>query len=147
MKAVRYFEDFLREGVVKKQAPAKSRAEFLIGESEKEHNALIENLSVLGINQNNLSTYFKMCYDIIMELLRARLLLDGFNASGNYAHEAEVAYMRNLEFKEQDVQFLDQMRYFRNGLLYYGTILDTEYVKQVIGFINKVRRVLLRKLR
>ncbi|MBU0466866.1 MAG: hypothetical protein KKF39_04300, partial [Nanoarchaeota archaeon] len=44
---------------------------------------------------------------------------------------------RNLQFKEQEVQFLDQMRFFRNGMLYYGTILDKEYAEKVIEFTKK----------
>ena len=56
-----------------------------------------------------------------MEIIRAKMLLRGYNASGYGAHEAEVSYLRNLDFNETDVQFLDQMRYFRNGMLYFIT--------------------------
>jgi hypothetical protein len=52
-----------------------------------------------------------------MELIRARLLLDGHNSSGLFAHEA-------------DVSFLNDIRYFRNSVTYYGKILDTEYAKK-----------------
>lgn len=33
-----------------------------------------------------------------MELIRAKLLRDGFKSGGAYAHEAEVAYLRNMGF-------------------------------------------------
>jgi len=65
------------------------------------------------------------------------MLLDGYNASGFGAHEAEVAYMRNMGFSEQETQFADQMRFFRNGMLYYGTRLDKEYAEKVIEFTKK----------
>ena len=65
------------------------------------------------------------------------MLLKGLNASGFKAHEAEVAYWGLLNFKEQEIQFLDQMRFFRNGMLYYGTILDKEYAEKVIDFTKK----------
>jgi len=44
-------------------------------------------------------------------------------------------------FKEQEVQFADQVRFFRNGILYYGTVLDKEYAEKVIEFtkINYLR--------
>ncbi len=42
--------------------------------------------------------------------------------------------MRVLGFEEKDVQFTDQMRFFRNGIIYYGTILDKEYAEKVIEF-------------
>lgn len=38
MKAIRRFEEFIRENIVKKQSIDKSRAEFLIKESENSYN-------------------------------------------------------------------------------------------------------------
>ena len=35
MKSVKSFEEFIKQSIVKKQSPDKSRAEFLIRESEK----------------------------------------------------------------------------------------------------------------
>ncbi len=66
------------------------------------------------------------------------MLIWGFNSSGQGAHEAEVSYLRELNFKEQDVQFADQIRYFRNGMLYYGTLLDKEYAEKVINFTRRI---------
>jgi hypothetical protein len=63
-----------------------------------------------------------------MELTRAKMLIEGLNASGFKAHEAEVIYWKNLQFKEIDIEFLDQMRFFRNGMLYYGKIIDKDYL-------------------
>jgi len=138
MKAIKYFESFLEEGIVKKQFPDKSRAEFLIKESEKGYRALLESIKKIGVNEDNANSYVKNCYDIIMEIIRAKMLLKGYNASGYNAHEAEVSYLRNLGFNETEVQFLDQMRFFRNGMLYYGTILDKEYAEKVFDFLKKV---------
>ncbi|MBS3138236.1 hypothetical protein J4207_00860, partial [Candidatus Woesearchaeota archaeon] len=90
--------------------------------------------------------FVKSCYDIMMELLRAKMLLNGYNASGIGAHEAEVAYMRLLGFEEKDVQFADQIRFFRNGMLYYGTILDKEYAEKVLLFLEKVRKQLTKNV-
>ena len=73
-----------------------------------------------------------------MELIRAKMLLKGYNTSGLGAHEAEVSYLRVLGFNENDVQFADRLRYFRNGMLYYGTILDEEYAKKVLEFTKKI---------
>ena len=73
-----------------------------------------------------------------MELARAKMLLEGYNSSGFGAHEAEVSYMRILGFNENDVQFANQLRFFRNGMIYYGTILDTEYAEKVIEFTKRI---------
>jgi len=72
-----------------------------------------------------------------MFLVRAKIILDGYYASGQGAHEAEISYLKILNFNETDIQFLDKMRYYRNGMLYYGVKLDKEYAKKVIEFTKK----------
>ena len=137
MNAVRRFEEFIKEGVVKVQAPDKSRAKFLITESENSYRLLSELMEKIKVEDHSANMFVKSCYDILMELIRARMLLDGYNASGFGAHEAEVAYLRILGYSETEIQFVDQLRYFRNGMLYYGTILDQEYAQIVIKFTKK----------
>lgn len=138
MKGIRKFDEFIKERIVKKQIIDKSRAEFLIKESENSHNNLLEMIEKLKLDDNNANMFVKSCHDILMEMIRAKMLLQGYNASGFGAHEAEISYMRILGFDEIDVQFADQIRFFRNGMLYYGTLLDAEYAEKVIEFINKI---------
>lgn len=138
MRAARMFDEFIKTGTVKRQSPDKSRAEFLRTESEKDHSFLQELIAKMGINDSSANSIIKSCYDILMELIRSKMLLDGLNASGQGAHEAEVAYMRILGFRETEVQFANQLRFFRNGMLYYGTILDKEYAEKVVDFTKKV---------
>ena len=138
MKAIRGFDDFIKENVVKRQAVDSSRAEFLIKESEKDYGSLFEVIKKIKLNDNNANMFIKSCYDILMELIRAKLLLEGYNASGFGAHEAEVSYMRVLGFDENVVQFADQIRFFRNGMLYYGTMLDKDYAEKVIEFTKRL---------
>lgn len=138
MKPIKPFSEFLRLRIVKKQSPDKSRAGFLIEESERSLEGLNEIIEKIGINKNNVNSIIKDCHDIIMEIIRAKMLLDGYSASGAGAHEAEVSYMRILGFSERDVQFADQLRYFRNGILYYGTNLDGKYAKEVLGFLRRI---------
>ncbi|MGV8169047.1 MAG: hypothetical protein ACP5N3_03245 [Candidatus Nanoarchaeia archaeon] len=137
MKAIRHFEEFLKENTVKKQAPDKSRAEFLVKEAETSYVLLNKKIELLGVSGQTANDLIKTCYDIIMELIRAKMLTGGYNASGQGAHEAEVSYMRILGFKETDVQFADQLRFFRNGMLYYGKSLDGAYAEKVIQFTKK----------
>ena len=142
MRAIKSFDEFVKEGIVKKQGADKSRVEFLIKESENSYKFLMSVLEKIGVNDKNANDIIKDCYDIIMELIRAKMLLEGYNASGAGAHEAEVSYMKILGFDEKSVQFADQIRYFRNGMLYYGTILDKEYAEKVFEFLNKIRKKL-----
>jgi len=138
MKGIRKFDEFIKENIVKKQSIDRSRAEFLIKESENSYNNLLEMIEKLELADINANMFIKSCHDILMELIRAKMLLDGYNASGFRAHEAEVSYMRILGFDEKDVQFADQMRYFRNGILYYGTSLDSEYAEKVVEFTKRI---------
>ena len=138
MKGIKGFNEFVKENIAKKQSVDRSRAEFLIKESEQSYNGLLKMVKMLKIDNTNANMFVKSCYDILMELIRAKMLLDGYNASGFGAHEAEVSYMRVLGFDEKEVQFTDQIRYFRNGILYYGTSLDKEYAEKVIEFTNRL---------
>ena len=138
MKAIRHFEEFLKEKIVKKQLPDKSRADFLIKESEMSYNLLNKKVKLLGISNQTANDLIKSCYDIIMEIIRAKMLIEGYNATGQGAHEAEVSYLRILGFNETEVQFADQLRFFRNGMLYYGTSFDKEYAENVIQFTQDI---------
>ena len=144
MRIIRKFEEFIEEGIVKIQNPDLSRAKFLIQESEKGHIFLKELIEKFPINDENANSIVKLGYDIIMELIRAKMLAKGLSASGKGAHEAEVAYLRKLDFGENDVQIADQLRYLRNGITYYGKILDKEYAEKVMKFLDKNRDRLLK---
>ena len=137
MNRVRDFEECIMLGVVKVQKPDNSRAEFLVKASGQSYVNLMEKIDKIGIKKSNANDFVRDCYDILMEIIRAKMLLDGYNASGFGAHEAEVSYMRKLNFEEKDIQFADQIRYFRNGILYYGEILDKEYAEKVISFTKQ----------
>lgn len=147
MRAIRKFEEFVKENIVKKQSIDRSRAEFLIKESENSYNNLLEMINKIELDDKNANTFVKSCYDILMELIRAKMLLEGYNASGFGAHEAKVSYMRILNFDEKDVQFADQIRFFRNGMLYYGTAIDKIYAEKVIGFTERVYTKLKKMLK
>lgn len=138
MKIIKSFEEFIKEGVVKKITPDYERAKFLIKESEKNYSFLLELLAKLKITNNNANNLIKICYDIMAGIIRAKMLAKGYNSSGFRAHESEVSFTRSLNFNEPDIQFLDQIRYFRNGMLYYGTILDKEYAEKVIEFTKRI---------
>lgn len=138
MRHLKLFEEFVKEGIVKRVALNKERAKSLISEADRKMNSLNEQLEKIGIKDENANDYIEYCYDIIKNLIRAKLFLKGYSASGQGAHEAEVSYFRELGFTEKDIQFADQLRYFRNGILYYGTSLDKEYANKVLEFKNKV---------
>ena len=137
MKSVKSFEEFIKEGIVKRMSPDKQRAENLFLESERKYILLQKNIENMGIDENNANDYVEYCYNIVMFLIRAKMLEQGYTSSGQVAHEAEVAFVKNIGFNGSKIQFLDQLRYFRNGILYYGKRLDKEYAEKVIEFTKK----------
>ena len=147
MKLPKNFEEYLTKGVIKKCSINKSRAEFLIEESEKSLRGLKKRIDIMEIDEDNANSIIKDCYDILMELIRAKLLLDGYNSSGQFAHEAEVSYLKKLGFSDNEVAFINDLRYFRNSINYYGKILSVEYAKQVSNFTNKIYPKLKRMVR
>ncbi len=146
MKLLKNFGKLLKEGKVKTQTPNKSRANFLIQEAKKTRLFLKKLIKNFEINNENSNSIIKLIYDIIMELIRARMLLNGFGTTGVGAHEAEVSYLKELGFSENEVQFADQLRYFRNGIIYYGKILDKEYAEKVLNFLNRIYPKLIKSL-
>lgn len=131
------FEEYVKRGTIRKSSINKPRAKFLINESQKTFNSLIKRLEVLGIDEDSANSIVKDCYDVLMELIRACILLDGYNSSGSYAHEAEVSYLRKMEFGDKDISFLNDIRYFRNSVTYYGKILTVDYANKTAEFTKK----------
>ena len=140
------FQYFINQKIVRKQNPNKARADFLIKEAEQNYSFLLEMVDKIGVSEKNANNFVKNSYDMFMGLIRAKMFLEGYISSGFGAHEAEISYMKVLGFNEKDVQFADKIRFFRNGMLYYGTILDKEYAEKVIVFTKnlffKLKRIL-----
>ncbi len=135
---IKNFREYINEGSVKKISPDIQRAKNLIKDSERKIRVLGRQIKKLGIDDEMSNEYVITCYDVLMLFIRAKMLLKGYNSSGFGAPEAEVSYLRILGFKEQEVQFADQMRFFRNGMLYYGTILDSVYAKKALEFTKRI---------
>ncbi len=132
------FKEFVEKNIIKKQTPNKSRARDLYEESERKYkslNRIIENIGLLEENANDIIEY---CYDILISLIRAKLYLEGFKSSGEGSHEAEISYLLELNFSETETRFMDELRYFRNGIKYYGKRFDKEYAKKVIHFMEAI---------
>lgn len=138
------FEDFLAQGIVKKQSPNKFRAVSLMHEANQKKQFLEISLKNIPTAQMNANFIVESCYDILLELIRAKLFLQGYNSASS--HEAEVSYLRILGFPEADVQFLNEVRYYRNGIKYYGKSLDMEYARLILEYMKKIHPHLLHLL-
>ncbi len=139
MSHVKEFREYLEAGIAKRQSPDIPRAKSLIEESAESYAILKEYIKSSGIADRNANHIIKNSYDILMGLVRARMLAKGFGTTGQGAHEAEVSFLGELSFHENEIEFADRLRYFRNGILYYGKKFDAEYAKKVIAFLEKMR--------
>ena len=138
MRPLKTFDEFLEKGIMKKRTPDIARANSLLKEAKKRKKFLHELFKKIGLNDENANYFVENSYDTLIELIRAKLLIQGFYASGGGAHEAEVSFMRNLGFPEKEARFMNDLRYFRNGILYYGKDFDASYGNKVLDFLNKL---------
>ena len=138
MRLPNKFDYYVSRGIMRKISIDMSRAEFLIKESQVSLEGLKERIKIIGINDKNANSVIKDCYDIIIEMIRAKLFLVGYSTSGNYAHEAEVSYLEKLGFSDKEISFLNEIRHFRNSITYYGKLLDADYAKKVFSFLEKI---------
>ncbi|RME55058.1 hypothetical protein D6777_01765 [Candidatus Woesearchaeota archaeon] len=132
------FNEYLEKGIVKKVTSDKQRAENLMQESDSKYDFLNKMIEKMGIDDNTANNFIEFCYNIIIYRIRAIMLEQGFSSSGFGAHEAEVAFAAKLGFSERDVRILDQLRYFRNGILYYAKKFDKEYAEKIINFTREI---------
>lgn len=138
MSPLKTFDEFLRRGIAKRRPPDFARARSLIGGSGKRRDFL-EDMSVkMGISDENANFFIEMSYDVLIELIRARLHADGFYCSGEGAHEAEVCYMQNMGFSESETRFMNELRANRNAIMYYGRRFGKAYGEKVLDFVKKI---------
>ena len=128
------FEYYLEKGVVKKVSIDMARTNDLIEEAERKFKQIERVLDKIGVDDENTNDIIKDSYDVLVGLIRAKMFSEGFSASGFEAHEGEVSFLHRLKFKEQEIDFIQKLRYFRNGVMYYGKRFDAEYAEKVIIF-------------
>ena len=138
MKPSRSFEEYVKRKVLRKKFPDVNRAKSLLEVSSASFEDLFERIKLMGLTPRNVNSIITSAYEVLMEGLRARLLLEGYSASGNGAHEAEVASLLKFGFSYSHVSFLNGLRNFRNGIFYYGKTFDLDYASKVLSFLNEV---------
>jgi hypothetical protein len=92
LKPIIKFDAWVPSGIVKEHSLNTSRAEFLNQESDQKYAFLQELLDNIGIKDNNENNITKICYDLVLELIRATMLLEEYHATGGGAYEAEVYF-------------------------------------------------------
>lgn len=129
---MRHFNEFLKIGLIKIRPIDQARAKSLI-ESAKKRKKVME--KYLPLNEETSKQITEESYDVIRELIEAILSKDGYKS---YSHEATISFLKELNFSDYDLKFVDDLRKIRNGSKYYGEDIDIEYTKNVSAFLAKI---------
>lgn len=126
------FEDFINSGGVRTQRKNAILASALINSSEKSEKYVKRQ----KIDDGSAEHIVSDIYDIIRELIEAKLALEGYKS---YSHEATILFLKKFhEFSESEIIFLDDLRKVRNGIKYYGKESSTEDAVKTIKFLNSI---------
>lgn len=128
---MRNFSEFAKHEIVKKKKVDEARAESLV-ESAKER---LEFVKTINFEEKNSKYIAENVYDVIRELIEAKLCLEGYKS---YSHEATISYLKDLGFSEQEVKFVDELREVRHGIKYYGKDVGVEYARRVYEFLDSI---------
>ncbi len=132
------FKEYLAKGIARKVSQNKPRAYSLIEDSEKRENFLNRAIKNINLSNDNANYFIEEVYDILISITRAKMFIDGFEASGNNAHEAEVSYLKEIKFLDFEINLMNEIRRFRNGIKYYGKRYTKEEAEKIIDFMNSL---------
>jgi hypothetical protein len=135
---VRPFE----EHTVARRTPDPLRAAYLDAESERTIRFIRRVHESIAIDDDNATILIRLAYDSLLERIRGRMHEAGLHASGHGAHEAEVAYLRELGVSEADVRFSDDLRKLRNGITYAGERAGAADANHIIGTVERIRTMI-----
>lgn len=126
------FEDFIKSGDVKIQGKNEILAEALAKSSEKS----LKNIQRTKIDELNAESTVSDIYDIMRELIEAKLSLQGYKS---YSHEATILFLKKFkEFNEHEIVFLNNLRKMRNGIKYYGKEANMEDAITTLNFAKSI---------
>ena len=135
------FEDFIKEGKVRKATPDRFMAESII-KNTLEDLKFLEQTKLTELSKRKLVTNY---YDSLRSLLEAVSLLKGYKI---YSHEA-FFFLLKEKGENQIAQKFDRFRKIRNGLNYYGKSIQLNEAKEIIEelkrVINEIKQKFIKK--
>ena len=136
------FEDFIKEGKVRKATPDRFMAESII-KNTFEDLKFLEQTKLTELSKRKLVTNY---YDSLRSLLEAISILKGYKI---YSHEAFTPFLEEeLKDKILSIKF-DRFRKIRNGLNYYGKSIQLNEAKEIIEelkrVINEIKQKFIKK--
>ena len=127
------FEEYFKEGAVKKQRIDTPRAKSLLEAAEKRKEVMKK---YIPLNEETTVQIIEECYDIIRELIESKLSKEGYKT---YSHETTIAYLKKANIcSESEIRFIDELRKIRHGTKYYGKNVEIHYAQTVLSFLNEI---------
>lgn len=123
------FDDCLFKKTAKKITPDLKRAKSLI-ETAEDRISLIKE-----INKKNCNFVFEDFYTSMLEILQAKLFLEGYNVLN---HICLGFYLKDVLKRDDLFNIFNDLRYKRNSLTYYGNRMDFETAKHSIKISKKI---------
>lgn len=93
------------------------------------------------INRISISSYVSLAYESLREILEAVSISRGYKVT---SHLCLGELLKSL-IKDFDFNNFDRFRYIRNGINYYGTMIEIKQGKEIIKKIFEMRRDVLNK--
>ncbi len=121
------FEYYLKKGVVKRSRKDVERAKGLLKKARKRMKTA-DNIQVKDFK-------LEFVYEAIIELTEALMSLEGYKS---YSHEADIAFLRRLNFPEDVILKLDEVRRNRHRSKYYGVELKADKTEKLIKFCKDI---------
>lgn len=132
------FKEFLRAGKVKKSRPDMSLAKSLLRMSR----STLAFTSSCTIDEQNASTLLSAAYEGIRQICEAICAINGYKV---YSHEAYTSYLQEILGEQALAHKFDRLRKLRNGINYYGEVIDVAQAKQSLQDILTMVDVLTNK--
>ena len=101
---MRPLQRFERYPCIRSITPNIPRAQSLLEESKRRLDFLKRMQKSIDVDAESSHIYIEISYDILIAMSRALMFCDGFHASGEGAHEAEVAFLVTKGIAEKTVR-------------------------------------------
>lgn len=129
------WKECLEENFVLKISPDKAKAKSLIETA----NGRVDYVKNIILNESNANYIFEDYYSSILEYLHALVILDGYKVIN---HLCLGYYLKEILKKEGLFRIFDDLRFKRNGLVYYGKRMEFEVSLDAINKCKKLIREL-----
>lgn len=125
------FEDFIKEGKVRKATPDVLMANSII-KNTFEDLKFLKNTKITELSKRKIVTNY---YDSLRSLLEAISILRGYKI---YYHEAFTYFLKDILNQPVLSLKFDRFRKIRNGLNYYGKSIQLNEAKDIMDELKRV---------